>query len=200
MCDLKKGCCLLLFSLLNAGAWAQQQWQVAGDWCVQDTGSSHRRYMEWCSKADQYKAVIECQNDAHNQSAIAAVVAAGQATVNQYMESRKPTQCLSSGPSAPSASAMIPKITVTCVFKSGANNFAWYDGLALAFYDSAGHPNRQYLGKEVDFSPAPFKNFNGVLPGATALGTTRIRVQSASLCSNLISGHQSTLINASCPP
>jgi len=201
MCSPKEACCLFLFSLLTAVACAQQPlWQVAGDWCVRDTGSSHKRYMEWCSKADQYKAVIECQNDAGNPSAIAAVVAAGEATVNQYMESRKAPGCLSSGPSASTAAATIPKITVTCVFKIGPNNVAWFDGVALAFYDSAGHPNRQYLGKEVDFSPTPFKNCNGLLPGATPLGTTRIRVQSATLCSNLISGRQSTLINATCSP
>jgi len=201
MCSPREVCCLFLFSLLNGVACAQQPlWQVAGDWCVSDKGSSHGRYMEWCRKADQYKAVIECQNDAHNNQAIQAVVAAGQPTVDAYMESRKPSECLSSGTSAPSAAAPIPKITVTCVFKIGPNNVAWYDGVALAFYDSAGHPNRQYIGKEVDFSPAPFKNCNGLLPGATPLGTTRIKVQSATLCSNLISGHQSTLINATCTP
>jgi hypothetical protein len=101
-------------------------------------------------------------------------------------------------PPAPPVNA-VPHITMTCVFNVGGVEASWFDGVSYAFFDGAGHGNRQYINREVDFSPASFKDCRGLLGGAVPLGTTRILVRSAALCTNLISGHQTTLINMLCP-
>lgn len=102
-------------------------------------------------------------------------------------------------PPPPPSTDAVPSFTVTCVLNVQGVKSAWYDGVSYAFIDNAGHPKEQYMNREVDFSPDPFKNCSGFLGGAVPLGTTRILVKSVSLCTNLISGHHVTLINMLCP-
>jgi hypothetical protein len=78
-------------------------WKIHSDWCAnKDRGTSYRAYMNICTAADQFDSVLACQNDALRGNgdggrAVRAVSDAGRAAVNAFMESKKPSQCLSPG-------------------------------------------------------------------------------------------------------
>jgi hypothetical protein len=93
----------VLVPLLFATAVGQQpDWQIHSNWCANvDNGSSHQVYMSTCRTSDQYDSVLACQRDAGKNNgdggaAVRAVEQAGRQQVNQYMESNKPKQCVSS--------------------------------------------------------------------------------------------------------
>ena len=152
-----------------------------------------------CQNAFNLAQMCQCNNGPAAQQ----IKEAGMGNVCQYLGPpvapvKIPQPIPSTVTPAPSTN-LIPSFTATCVFDVQRVQVAWLDGVDYAFVDGAGKPKRQVIDQEIDFSPAPFKNCRGLLDGAVPLGTTRIHVRSVSLCTNLISGHQTMLINMLCP-
>lgn len=103
-------------------------------------------------------------------------------------------------PSAPSPPPPPkPTYVFTCVFKSGNALWAWYNGVALGLVNSAGQFNPSIIGQTVSFAPTPYYDCTNVFGGGVPVGETSMKVTSVSLCTNLISGAQETLVNATCP-
>jgi hypothetical protein len=88
---------------------------------------------------------------------------------------------------------------VTCVFKTGNNYWAWYNGVFTAFVNSNGQVTPGIIGKSFTFSQGLFQNCQGLVTGATPVPSASFVVNNIALCTNLVSGAQETFINATCP-
>ena len=87
------------------------EWKIHANWCANvDHGSSHNAYMNACTTADQYTAVLACQRDAAKNNgdggrAVRAVTDAGPTAVNAYMNTVKPAACRPTATAPPPAPA-----------------------------------------------------------------------------------------------
>jgi hypothetical protein len=83
----------MLFFYLSAVAIAQQQppWQAFALSCTRNSGGIYR---DMCTRADQFTSIMGCLS--LRPAAQALVRRAGHATVNDFMEDKRPPFCLSS--------------------------------------------------------------------------------------------------------
>ncbi len=102
-------------------------------------------------------------------------------------------------PKPPPPPPLQSNYVVTCVFKTGPNFWAWYNGVFAPFVNSWGQVTPGVLDQTFTFSKPTFQNCNGLVNGAIPVDSAKFAVKMVSVCTNLVNGSQETFINLACP-
>ena len=144
---------------------------------------------------------IYCSKDYHNSPVIFTWTVQALAGASAGPESDELSYSLAEAPPPPPPPPLPlqSSYVVTCVFQTGGDYWAWYNGVFAPFVNWWGQVTPGVLDNTFTFSKPTFENCQGLVNGATPVASAKFAVRKVSLCVNLVNGAQETFINLACP-